>query len=254
MINLIQLLIIVAMIAGMWKMFVKAGQPGWAAIIPIYNAWILLKIAEKPGWWLILMFIPIVNIVVWIIAAIALAAKESVENLIASFIIFFDKPFTAGDTIKIQGFTGSIEKIGLRSTRIRTDQKTYVTVPNKQMVDSIVDNLTLRTQRKAEIRLQVGLNASAATLARLTEGIAGILNKPVIESPTVFLGDITPTAFLINADFFSSALSLNEFNALRQQVNLEILELMSALQVEIAGATTDIRLTGQPQVPGEKKQ
>jgi MscS family membrane protein len=187
-------------------------------------------------------------------AAIALAAKESVENLIASFIIFFDKPFTAGDTIKVQGFTGSIEKIGLRSTRIRTDQKTYVTVPNKQMVDSIVDNLTLRTQRKAEIRLQVGLNASAATLARLTEGIAGILNKPVIESPTVFLGDITPTAFLINADFFSSALSLNEFNALRQQVNLEILELMSALQVEIAGATTDIRLTGQTQVPEEKKQ
>jgi MscS family membrane protein len=78
-------------------------------------------------------------------AAIALAAKESLENLIASFIIFFNKPFHLGDLVKVNGVTGNVEKIGLRSTRIRTDQKTYVTVPNKQMVDSIVDNLTLRT-------------------------------------------------------------------------------------------------------------
>jgi len=53
-------------------------------------------------------------------AAIALATRESLENLIASFIIFFDEPFTTGDTVKVQQFTGTVEKIGLRSTRIRT--------------------------------------------------------------------------------------------------------------------------------------
>jgi MscS family membrane protein len=176
-------------------------------------------------------------------AALALAAKESVENLIASFIIFFDKPFTAGDTVKVQGFTGMIEKIGLRSTRIRTDQKTYVTVPNKQMVDSIVDNLTLRTQRKAEIRLQVSLSASSETLSNFTSGILTILKKEVIESPTVFLSDIAANAFLVNVDYFTSTLSLDEFNDLKQKVNLEILQLMATLNIEIAGASTDVRVT-----------
>ncbi|MBP6507419.1 MAG: hypothetical protein KA257_07620 [Opitutaceae bacterium] len=70
---LIELAIIVLVIAGVWKTFVKAGQPGWAAIIPIYNAYILLKIAGRPGWWLILLLIPLVNIVIAIIAAIDVA-------------------------------------------------------------------------------------------------------------------------------------------------------------------------------------
>ncbi|MBS1660044.1 MAG: mechanosensitive ion channel, partial [Bacteroidetes bacterium] len=60
-------------------------------------------------------------------AALALAAKESIENLIASFVIFFDKPFKTGDILKVNNISGTVEKIGLRSTRIRTDQKTYVT-------------------------------------------------------------------------------------------------------------------------------
>ncbi|MBL4624384.1 MAG: hypothetical protein JKY42_04500 [Flavobacteriales bacterium] len=55
-------------IASLWKVFTKAGQPGWACIIPVYNYYIMTKIAEKPGWWTILMLIPYVNIVfvVWI--------------------------------------------------------------------------------------------------------------------------------------------------------------------------------------------
>lgn len=70
---LIYLAVIVLMIASMWKVYVKAGQPGWAAIVPIYNMYIMLKIAGKPGWWLVLMFVPIVNLVVSIIALLALA-------------------------------------------------------------------------------------------------------------------------------------------------------------------------------------
>lgn len=68
-----QLAILAFFIVVMWKIFTKAGQPGWAAIIPIYNAYILLKIAGKPGWWLLLFFIPIVNLVIAIIVSIALA-------------------------------------------------------------------------------------------------------------------------------------------------------------------------------------
>jgi hypothetical protein len=64
---LIMLAITAFYIICMWKIFVKAGKPGWACIIPIYNLIVLLQIVGKPWWWLILMIIPIVNIVILII-------------------------------------------------------------------------------------------------------------------------------------------------------------------------------------------
>jgi Family of unknown function (DUF5684) len=70
---LIVLVVAVLQIAGMWKMFQKAGHAGWLAIIPIVNIYILLKIAKRPGWWLILYIIPLVNIVVGIMVAIDVA-------------------------------------------------------------------------------------------------------------------------------------------------------------------------------------
>ena len=54
---------IVLVIAGTWKTFVKADKPGWGAIIPFYNTYLMIKVAGRPGWWLILFFIPIVNII-----------------------------------------------------------------------------------------------------------------------------------------------------------------------------------------------
>lgn len=60
------LAIIVLMIASMWVIFSKAGKPGWASIVPIYNLVVLLEIVGKPWWWLVLMLIPIVNIVILI--------------------------------------------------------------------------------------------------------------------------------------------------------------------------------------------
>jgi hypothetical protein len=65
--------IAIFVIAGMWKTFAKAGQPGWAILIPIYNAYVLCKIAQRPGWWVLLMLVPVVNIVVSIIIAIDVA-------------------------------------------------------------------------------------------------------------------------------------------------------------------------------------
>ena len=73
--GLIFLAIIVGIIAGIWKVFTKAGKPGWAALIPIYNAIVILEIAGKPLWWIILLLIPVVNFVVAILVNIAVAEK-----------------------------------------------------------------------------------------------------------------------------------------------------------------------------------
>lgn len=69
------LAICLLLIISLWKVFSKAGQPGWASIIPIYNAYVMLKVAGKPGWWLVLMLIPLVNVIIGIIAVIGLAAN-----------------------------------------------------------------------------------------------------------------------------------------------------------------------------------
>ncbi len=65
--------IIVLVIAGMWKTFAKAGQPGWGCIIPIYNTYLMTKIAGRPWWWLLLFFIPFVNIIFAIILMVDIA-------------------------------------------------------------------------------------------------------------------------------------------------------------------------------------
>lgn len=62
-------------LAGMWKAFEKAGQPGWAAIIPIYNLYVLTKVAGRPGWWVLLLLIPIVGLIVIILLSIDVAGK-----------------------------------------------------------------------------------------------------------------------------------------------------------------------------------
>ena len=70
---LFELALVVLMIASMWRVFTKAGQPGWAAIVPIYNMVVLMQVAKKPIWWVLLMFIPLVNLVILILASIAVA-------------------------------------------------------------------------------------------------------------------------------------------------------------------------------------
>ncbi|MES2331582.1 MAG: mechanosensitive ion channel domain-containing protein [Bacteroidota bacterium] len=179
-------------------------------------------------------------------AAIALATRESMENLIASFIIFFDKPFITGDQVKVNNFTGTIERIGLRSTRIRTLDKTYISVPNKQMVDTIVDNITLRTQRKVELRLELSLSATAQQLKGLTPAIKTILKKNEIENTSVYFMDTGKNAHIVAVDYFTTMQqSIEEFNTLREAVNLEVIELLEKSGLELAAANTDVIVTSK---------
>jgi Family of unknown function (DUF5684) len=71
--TIVGLIIALLLIVAMWKVFTKAGQPGWASIIPIYNLYVWCKIVGRPWWWILLMLIPFVNFIVLIILSIDLA-------------------------------------------------------------------------------------------------------------------------------------------------------------------------------------
>ena len=85
--------LLVLVIAGMWKVFVKAGEPGWAAIIPIYNFLVLLKIAGKPMWWFLLMLIPFVNLIIAIMVMVSLARNFGKGTGFALGLIFLPPIF-----------------------------------------------------------------------------------------------------------------------------------------------------------------
>lgn len=158
-------------------------------------------------------------------AALALSARESLENLIASFIIFFDKPFKTGDSIRINNVKGTVERVGLRSTRVRTAEKSLVTIPNKQMVDSILDNWSERDQVRNEIKTQLASNTSSENLEKAIKKIEDILasKKEKILSYDVHLQEITNDGALIMVIYFTKkALSQNELNMLIQEINIDI--------------------------------
>jgi len=181
-------------------------------------------------------------------AAIALAAKESLENLIASFIIFFDKPFTAGDTLKVNNVTGTVEKIGLRSTRIRTAEKTLVTVPNKQMVDSVVDNWSMRTHRRAEIKLEMAPETPAATAQKCITEIKKLLeSKTTFTSFNVYLTEVNKAGMIIIAEYFTVPIALDEFNNAKEAVNFSVKKILEENNVIMSNKNIfDITLNPQP--------
>ena len=169
-------------------------------------------------------------------AAIALATRESIENLIASFIIFFDKPFSTGDQVKVHNITGTVERIGLRSTRLRTTQKSYVTVPNKQMVDSILDNTSLQTQRRAFVQLEINSKTPPEMIQQLVLRIEDLLQqrRDRVESYSVFLADIVKNTYVITMEFFTAPIPVADFNELRQFINVSIIELMNKMDIRLA--------------------
>ena len=92
-------------IVSMWKVFEKAGQPGWGIFIPIYNLYLLLLIAGRPGWWIILYFIPFVNLVIGIIVDIDIAknfGKEAIFGVGLFFFGFIFYPILAFGSAKYQ--------------------------------------------------------------------------------------------------------------------------------------------------------
>jgi hypothetical protein len=80
--------VVVLTIAGVWKMFVKAGLPGWGCLVPFYNVYLMLVLGGRPGWWMILFFIPLVNLIVGVVLAIDISKRFGKELGVALGLIF----------------------------------------------------------------------------------------------------------------------------------------------------------------------
>jgi MscS family membrane protein len=127
--------------------------------------------------------------------AFALAAQDTIKNLFGGFTIFVDKPFKIGDRIQVAGFDGTVEDIGMRSTRIRTLAGRLVTIPNYKIVDSEIENVTAEDARK--ITLNLGLTYDTTPEA-MQEAMDWLKNLPDIVPD---IKNDTKVAFTTYGDF-----------------------------------------------------
>jgi len=171
-------------------------------------------------------------------AALALAAKESLENLIASFVIFFDKPFETGDVVKIKDVRGTVERIGLRSTRIRTVEKSLVTVPNKQMVDNILDNFSSRNLVRHEIKSNIPSRYKGMEIEKIISEIKQkLMQEKKVEDVSAFLQEIAGDNAVVMIVYYTPlTIDIDEGNLLRQRINIDVKNIIDAY-----GAASDVQ-------------
>jgi len=172
--------------------------------------------------------------------AIALAIRPTLEAFFASLAIFTDKSFQIGDIIKLNEHTGSVKKIGLRSTKIETFFGTEVVIPNTELINSGIENITKRSGQRIDASVGVTYETSSR---KLEKGISIIKNtlksqKEVLEGFRVWFNTFGDFALIISLTYFiSTEISYNERMEIISQINLEIKKEFEKQKIDMAYPT-----------------
>jgi MscS family membrane protein len=160
--------------------------------------------------------------------AIALAAQETLSNLLGSITIFLDKPFRAGDLVDIGTVQGTIERVGLRSTRLRTLDKSYVTVPNKEMVSKVLNNITQSTHRRAKFNLSLVYGTQPDQLKKIIQDIHHLLevHPKVADDITVRFLEFGESSLNIIVAYLVITNDYDEYAAVREELNYGIYDVV----------------------------
>ncbi|MBL7916143.1 MAG: mechanosensitive ion channel family protein [Bacteroidia bacterium] len=174
--------------------------------------------------------------------AVALAAKETLENLLGSFTIFLDKPFVVGDHVKVGAFQGHVETIGLRSTRIRTLDKSLVTVPNKKMVDAELENITQRTMWRSRTVVSLICSTPQDSVQKIISQIKEFLDHhpKIREGSTVNFDIIGQSSLDVLTVYFVRTTDADEFAEVKEEINFRIMEIVRSNGSDFAYPSTSI--------------
>jgi MscS family membrane protein len=163
--------------------------------------------------------------------AIALAARETLENLFASFALMIDRPFTVGDAINVGGTEGTIVKLGFRSTRLQTFDGSLVTLPNRLLTSQSLENLSERHQRRARFVVRLAYDTPPQSIKTIVETLQQYLDQhpETNQEPGVVRFDAFSESSLdILVIFFVKTPLSFEFNRVKEEVNLKILETVKS--------------------------
>ena len=177
--------------------------------------------------------------------AFAFAAQDSIAAIFASIALFLDRPFMVGDFVQVGGVSGTIEEVGLRSTRIRTIAKTLVTIPNKEIVDSTIDNLSKRPMRRCTITIGVTYDATAAKMKQLVDSLRKMLEEDEMaehNGANVHFSTFGDSSLNVEMLFFIRTTDYSKFLQSRQDLNLKIMCVVEELELDFAFPSTTVYL------------
>jgi len=184
--------------------------------------------------------------------AFALAAQDTIKNFFGSLMIFVDKPFQVGQWITAPGIDGTVEEVGIRSTRIRTFSNSLIYVPNGKLADAVIDNHGLRSYRRFTTQLAVTYDTPPELLEIFIEG----LRKMVLDHPKtrkdyyhIYMNEMNSHSLDIKFYIFFAVPTWGEELNCRHEIIMSILKLAHKLGIHFAFPTQTLHMQDFPGQP-----
>lgn len=175
--------------------------------------------------------------------ALGLAAQDTVANLFGAVAVFLDKPFRIGDMIKVEGVQGTVEQIGIRSTRVRNLDGHYVTIPNKTMGNTIITNIARRPSIRTEMNIGLTYDTPVEKVKRATAILEEIFRAhPKTKDLIISFNKFNDSALNILVVHIWNGTEGKEHFAGLQELNLKVKERFDAEKIEFAFPTQTIHL------------
>jgi MscS family membrane protein len=172
--------------------------------------------------------------------AVALAARDSLANLLGSMLIMIEKPFRVGHVVRVAGGEGTVEDVGFRSTRIRTADNSLISIPNNSVVNATVENLSLRRMRRQRFLIQVTYDTSREKLEELMAGIKQLITDHPLTNKTNFnvrFNDFGESSLNILIYFHLETTDYSAELEAREEILLQIMDLAKQLGIDFAFPT-----------------
>jgi MscS family membrane protein len=141
--------------------------------------------------------------------------------------------------VKVDGVEGTIEKVGFRSTRIRTSEKTMATIPNRGMIDGVLENLSLRNSRKVAFTIGLTYETTANDVRKIVSEIETYINAHdgTNNDGTASFKSFGDSGLIVEINYFVKILNMDQFLDIRQEINLEIMDIVMRNKSDFAYPT-----------------
>ncbi len=181
--------------------------------------------------------------------AVALAAQDTAANLFGSVTVMLDRPFDIGDYIEVDGIAGTVEKMGLRSTRIRTLDESLVIVPNKTMSSANITNWTKIERRRVLFNIGVTYATTKSQLEELISRITAMLeSRDDIRKEGIMVGfaEFGESALQVSVRFYTLTGDVAEAAVMRGKINFAIMDIVNEMGLSFAYPSKDVYIKSMP--------
>jgi MscS family membrane protein len=182
--------------------------------------------------------------------AFALAAKDTAANLFGSLVIFSDKPFDVGDWIQTPEVEGTVEAIGIRSTKVRTFDKALVAVPNATLANSPITNWSRMTMRRIKMTVGLTYSTTSSQMQNILNEIRTLLQEDAdINKQTIMIHftDFQDSALGIFCYFFTNTTNWQEYLIVRERINLAIMKIVEDNKASFAFPSQSVYIESMPE-------